>query len=233
MSLLVLMRHGQASFGAARYDALSELGQAQARATGQWMRAQGVQPTSVVHGPRQRQTDTAALLLNESGFNLASEQTLPMHQDPLLDEFAEGEEIFTTAQNFLGRSMLMDGSETARPRHDVLRDYDATCRAWAQGQVVIEGRLSLNDFRSQLRDWLAGQTAAEQPPGQHTLIVTSAGAIAALVCEVMDLPNSSWYSLLRVIRNASLTEVLYSKGQCSLLSFNGVNHLPASLTSSM
>lgn len=233
MSLLVLMRHGQASFGAARYDALSELGQAQARATGQWMHAQGVQPTSVVHGPRQRQTDTAALLLNESGFNLANEKTLSIQQDPLLDEFAEGEEIFTTAQSFLGRSMHTDGSETARPRHDVLRDYDATCRAWAQGQVVIEGRLSLDDFRSQLRKWLAGQAAAEQPSGQHTLVVTSAGSIAALVCEVMGLPNSSWYSLLRVIRNASLTEVLYSKGQCSLLSFNGVNHLPASLTTSM
>ena len=33
MSTLILMRHGQASFGAARYDALSELGQAQARAS--------------------------------------------------------------------------------------------------------------------------------------------------------------------------------------------------------
>ncbi len=227
MSMLVLMRHGQASFGASRYDALSELGQAQARATGQWMRAQGVQPTSIVHGPRQRQADTASLLVAESGFDSRVEQ------HPLLDEFAEGEEIFATAQSFLGRSMLMDGSETARPRHDVLRDYDATCRAWAQGQVVIEDRLSLDDFRSQLRDWLAVQTAAEQPPGRHMLVVTSAGSIAALVCEVMGLPNSSWYSLLRVIRNASLTEVLYSKGQCSLLSFNGVNHLPASLTTSM
>lgn len=233
MSLLVLMRHGQASFGAARYDALSELGQAQARSTGQWMRAQGVQPTAIVHGPRQRQADTAALLLAESGFNLTGEHTLPMQQDPQLDEFAEGEEIFLAAQRFLGRPMHMDHSESARPRLDVLRDYDATCRAWAQGQVSIQGRLSLDEFRGQLRQWLAEQTAAEQPPGQHTLVVTSAGSIAALVCEVMGLPNSSWYSLLRVIRNASLTEVLYSKGQCSLLSFNGVNHLPNDLNTSM
>lgn len=224
MSTLVLMRHGQASFGAARYDALSELGQAQARATGQWMRDQGTHPNAVLHGPRQRQAGTASLLLNESGFDI------PSHQHTALDEFAEGEEIFSAAEQLLGRSMALD---QGRSRLDVLRDYDATCRAWAHGEVSIPGRNSLGAFRAQLRDWLTAHTQAQQTAGQIEVVVTSAGSIAALVCEVMGLPDSSWYNLLRVIRNASLTEVLYSKGQVSLLSFNGVNHLPTHLNTSM
>jgi len=224
MSTLILMRHGQASFGAARYDALSELGQSQARATGLWLRNHGLQPNVVLHGPRQRQADTAALLLSESGFDISS------HQHTALDEFAEGEEIFSAAEQLLGRSMTLDAG---RSRPDVLRDYDAACRAWANGEVSIPGRLSLKDFRAQLSDWLSAHTRAQQASGQTELVVTSAGSIAALTCEVMGLPDSSWYSLLRVIRNASLTEVLYSKGKVSLLSFNGVNHLPPQLNSSM
>ena len=224
MSTLVLMRHGQASFGAARYDALSEQGQAQARATGQWMRNQGMHPNVVLHGPRQRQADTAALLLKESGYPVFGKQ----HE--ALDEFAEGEEIFSAAEQLLGRSMALD---EGRSRLDVLRDYDATCRAWANGDVRIPGRLSLGEFREQLRDWFISHTQAQHAAGQIEVVVTSAGSIAALVCEVMGLPDANWYSLLRVIRNASLTEVLYSKGKASLLSFNGVNHLPSHLNTSM
>lgn len=224
MSTLVLIRHGQASFGSARYDALSELGQAQARATGRWLGTAGTNPTAVLHGPRQRQVLTTKLLLDESGFEIDA------LQHSALEEFAEGEEIFSAAKSLLGRTMSQDSE---RSRLDVLRDYDTTCRAWGQGEVVIPGRLGIDDFRAQLRDWFNAQTSGEQASGQHTLVVTSAGVIAALVCEVMGLPNSSWYTLLRVIRNASLSEVLYSKGKSSLLSFNGVHHLPGNLTSSM
>lgn len=224
MSTLVLMRHGQASFGAARYDALSELGQAQAHATGQWMRVQGWQPTAVLHGPRQRQADTASLLIKASGFDLSAMEY------SALDEFAEGEEILSAAEQFLGRSMALD---SGRARLEVLRDYDAICRAWGNGDVIIPGRISLNEFRAGLRQWFASQSGSDQPAGQHNVVVTSAGSIAALVCEVMGLPDASWYGLLRVIRNASLTEVLYSKGKVSLLSFNGVNHLPPHLNTSM
>ncbi|WP_138517636.1 histidine phosphatase family protein [Limnobacter alexandrii] len=224
MSTLVLMRHGQASFGAARYDALSEVGQAQARATGQWMKAHGVTPDKVFHGPRQRQAQSASLLLSEAGFNS------PALENPALDEFAEGEEIFNAAEQFLGRSMALNAG---RERIEILRDYDATCRAWGNGELEIPGRLSLVDFRERLGDWLNDCTSGQQASGQTQLVVTSAGSIAALVCEVMNLPNASWYSLLRVIRNASLTEVLYSKGKLSLLSFNGASHLPPHLSTSM
>jgi len=108
MSKLILMRHGQASFGSDRYDCLSELGCVQARATGRWMRGSAIQPSLLVHGPRQRQFETACMLKEQGGFYA------PMQQQAELDEFAEGEEIFKAAELFwadqCGRWMVAPGS---------------------------------------------------------------------------------------------------------------------------
>jgi broad specificity phosphatase PhoE len=218
------MRHGQASFGAEKYDALTRQGEAQARATGMWMRQHGVQPTSLVHGPRQRQTRSALLLLEGGKIDC------PTDRVDALDEFAEGEEIFATAENYFGRSMRESES---RSRRDVLRDYDAVCKAWSMGELTIEDRKSIDGFRAEVRQWFEQLINAPSGSGQHVVAVTSAGVIAAIVCEVMNLPNNKWHDLLRVVRNASLSDVLYSEGRCSLLAFNGVGHLPDALTTSM
>ncbi|WP_334120897.1 histidine phosphatase family protein [Limnobacter sp.] len=223
MSTLVLMRHGQASFGAAKYDALTRQGEAQARATGMWMRQHGIKPTALVHGPRQRQIHSAKLVLEGSRIECSATEINS------LDEFAEGEEIFAAAERYFGRPMW---ESINRSSADVLRDYDATCRAWSLDELEIPGCLSIDEFRTEVRQWF-GQTTAAAGSGQCVLAVTSAGVIAALVCEVMGLPNNKWHSLLRVVRNASLTDILYSKGRSSLLAFNGVGHLPDALTSSM
>lgn len=224
MSKLILMRHGQASFGSDRYDALSELGTLQARATGQWMKAQGTQVDRLVHGPRQRQRDSASLLREESGVS----PCLTQHGG--LDEFAEGEEIFKAAEACLSRPM--DGAEN-RSRLDVLRDYDSTCKAWGLGKIELAGRLSIDDFRIQVRQWFESLSDQPDAAGQQIVAVTSAGVIAAVVCEVLELPNEKWHSLLRVIGNASLTEILFTKERRSLSAFNGMGHLPKDLISSM
>ena len=55
MGTLYLVRHGQASFGAANYDQLSELGERQCRQLGTWLRERGVRFASAVHGSLRRQ----------------------------------------------------------------------------------------------------------------------------------------------------------------------------------
>lgn len=224
MSTLLLMRHGQASFGAAKYDALTRQGEAQARATGMWMRQHGVKPSSLLHGPRKRQSHSALLVLDGGKIEC------PARQVNALDEFAEGEEIFAAAERLFGRPMR---ESEARTRRDVMQDYDGACKAWSLGELQIEGRHSIDEFRQNVRQWFEELIHSPTGAGQQIVAVTSAGVIAALVCEVMELPNYKWHDLLRVIRNASLTDVLFSKGRSSLLAFNGVGHLPDALTTSM
>jgi broad specificity phosphatase PhoE len=59
MGVVLLVRHGQASFGTDDYDVLSETGWEQARLLGAWLAGRGVTPDVVVRGGMRRHRETA------------------------------------------------------------------------------------------------------------------------------------------------------------------------------
>ena len=59
MGLILLVRHGQASWGAADYDQLSPLGEKQGEVLGSWLAKAGVRPTRLVGGTMRRHRQTA------------------------------------------------------------------------------------------------------------------------------------------------------------------------------
>ena len=63
MSLLYLVRHGQASFFAEDYDRLSTLGELQARRLGEFWAARGVRFDATFSGPAVRQQRTAEIIV--------------------------------------------------------------------------------------------------------------------------------------------------------------------------
>ena len=67
MALLFLVRHGQASFGTAHYDRLSDLGRQQSRWLGEYFAERGLRFKRVVAGTLQRQQDTASEILTGMG----------------------------------------------------------------------------------------------------------------------------------------------------------------------
>ncbi|MGT2494736.1 phosphoglycerate mutase family protein [Cupriavidus basilensis] len=67
MATLFLVRHGQASFGAANYDCLSDTGRQQARWLGEYFRERGIAFKRVVAGSLVRQQDTAMEILAGMG----------------------------------------------------------------------------------------------------------------------------------------------------------------------
>lgn len=75
MGELYLIRHGQASFGEQVYDRLSDLGIAQSRRLGEWLREQDIRFDAAYAGERERQQHTARLALDEAG------QPLEVHVD--------------------------------------------------------------------------------------------------------------------------------------------------------
>jgi broad specificity phosphatase PhoE len=223
MSLLVLMRHGQAQFGAAHYDALSELGERQAVATGSYFVRSGSAFDQVQIGPKRRHAATAAGVLRELAGAPAPITV------PLLDEFAEADEILHAAEPLCG---LSPGEMSTLPRVEQLRHYDATIAAWMEGRVHLERRPTATAFRAQVAGWLR-EVVARPVRSQRLLVVTSAGVIAAAVGEVLELPVERMSQFTRVLRNASLSEIAFSAGRVSLMSFNSATHLPPALASSM
>ena len=81
MSLL-LVRHGQASYGAADYDNLSERGQLQSRRLGEWLARGGHTFKAVVVGGMRRHRQTADAVLSGAGWDLGDPVT-----DPGWDEY--------------------------------------------------------------------------------------------------------------------------------------------------
>src|SRR5215212_5206975 len=59
MSVVLLVRHGQASWGAEDYDELSPLGEQQSRVLGAALAARGVRPDVVLRGAMKRHRQTA------------------------------------------------------------------------------------------------------------------------------------------------------------------------------
>lgn len=225
MSILILMRHGQALFGADSYDALSDVGRKQASATGAWLRQRDQHFSAVWHGPRRRQADTATEVMGMEAMAAGPVMT------PGLDEFGEGEEVLAAAAALFGRSM--SGPE-APSRREQLRCYNRAIAEWSRGAVEIPGRQDFLSFRAAVRGWLHDRIHdGVSPSGRCELAVTSAGVISAALCEVLDLPDSQWHPLMQVIQNASVTELAFSGGRCGLRSFNSVGHLPQALLSAI
>lgn len=220
MSQLTLLRHGQAAFGASDYDQLSSLGQLQAQATGEFFYQRGTTFDRVWIGPRRRHRFTAQLALAEIG------GAIPVIDDGL-DEFAEGSQLLAGAEQRTGMRVLSDASVPAATR---LRLYAEEIRLWADGSIVVDGVAPAAQFRATVADWLRRATA-DRAPGQKVLAVTSAGVIAAVLCEVAGLPDSALAHFIGVIGNASLTGVVFSGKGAGLTYFNGTGHLAGDLLS--
>ena len=71
MGAIYLIRHGQASFGAANYDQLSDLGHQQSRALGEALKPRITRVDGVVTGTLQRHQATAASCQEAMGLSLA------------------------------------------------------------------------------------------------------------------------------------------------------------------
>ena len=78
---LVLLRHGQASFGAIDYDILSDVGRRQAVRLGEALKGRIPRVDALVSGTLRRQRDTASVCLEAMGL------AAPLDEDPAWNEF--------------------------------------------------------------------------------------------------------------------------------------------------
>lgn len=226
MGSLLLVRHGQASFGGNYYDVLSDIGERQALATGQWLRDRGSDFDRIMSGPRRRQIETAEIIRSAALFKSESLETVAG-----LDEFGEGEEILNVAEQLFGLQLI--GTNSSVPRKEVLRLYSKAYLAWFHGEVNLKGRDSFPKFREKVSHWLRQQIEQSRISGQKSLAITSAGVISAVVCEVFGLPDKHWPNLIGVVDNASMTEILYSGSRMGIRHFNSTAHLSEELLSAI
>ena len=84
MSIISLIRHGQASFGSANYDRLSEKGQQQVYELANYWLSLGETFDAVYSGSLERQRHTAQIVIDT--FAQQGQSIGPLEQIPGLDE---------------------------------------------------------------------------------------------------------------------------------------------------
>jgi len=212
MGTLTLVRHGQASFGAADYDQLSDLGVRQCRELGGWFRERGLAFEAVLCGTLRRHEQSLTAIAEGHG-------DLPAALAwPGLNEY-DGEALVRAVHPALPPSDDVSSPEATRAHFRLLRQGLA---AWIAGRTVPAGMPSWPDF-------VAGITAAldhvRQQHRGHVLLVSSGGPIATAVSQVLGAPPETMIELNMRIRNSSLTEFAFSPKRHMLLSFNHLPHL--------
>lgn len=210
MGTLYLVRHGQASFGAADYDRLSELGHRQSRRLGEHFRARGLGFATVVTGTLRRHRETLAGIAEGLG------GTAPALEWPGLNEY-DSEAVVRAVHP--GELPSADTPDGFRQHFRILRDGLA---AWMASRAQPKGMPSFADFAAGVRGAL--DHVRENATGD-ALIVSSGGPISVAVAHVLRLDADATIELNLRIRNSAVTEFAFTPKGHRLVSFNGIPHL--------
>ncbi len=214
MGTLYLVRHGQASFGAADYDQLSPLGRRQCHALGGYLASRGLRFDAVLRGSLRRHVQSLAALTEGHG-------DLPEALEwPGLNEYDSAALIHAFHPGPLPPHDTADGY---RQHFRILRD---ALLAWMAGSIHPPGM-------PRYADWVAGIVAAldhvrsysHNHGSGNVLIVSSGGPIATAVAHVLGAPPATSIELNLRIRNSALTEMAFTPKRHSLLVFNHLPHL--------
>jgi broad specificity phosphatase PhoE len=209
MSKILLVRHGQASWGAADYDQLSDLGSEQARILGAALAAQDVIPDVLISGAMKRHRQTAVGVCEGAGWDLEVTtddgwnefdhlQVLARHPKP------EGVDINTDPRAF----QTWFEAATLRWTGGAHDDYD-------EPFVHFSGRVSAALDRA---------IGVLEPQGT-AVVFTSGGPVAWAAATRLDGDAHLWLRLNQVAINAAVTSFVVGSRGATLLAFNEHTHL--------
>ena len=209
MGVVILVRHGQASFGAADYDVLSEVGWEQGRRLGRWLRERQVEPTAMVRGSMRRHRETC----EAAGWGAAE-------TDPGWDEF----------DHLAVVAAYPDHPEGELDNREFQRVFELATTRWYAGEHDADYAEPWSAFRGRVTAALEkAQQAAG--PGGTAVVVTSGGPIAAACAALVD-PDADdatfgrlWSRFNTTIVNSSFTRLVVGSTGARLLTFNEHPHL--------
>ena len=220
MGTLYLVRHGQASLGAADYDQLSALGRQQALRLGQYWHARDLHFGAVLTGTLRRHTQTfEGIAEGLQGAALPA----PLHlRLPGLNEYDS--QALLRSLHTEQPLPVPDTPERYRQHFRLLCDALAQ---WMAGVTSPQGMPSWQEFSDGVHGALERVRREHAGPEQNVLLVSSGGPIATAVGQVLGTAPEVTIALNMRIRNSAVTEFSTSPKRLMLQTFNGLAHLDA------
>jgi broad specificity phosphatase PhoE len=212
MGVILLVRHGQASWGAEDYDQLSGRGTEQAGLVGRCLAERGVRPTVLVSGAMRRHVQTTSAMRESAGWDA----------EAVVDD---GWNEFDHVQ-MLEVHGPPDGAEPGAQlsRQEFNAWFDAATVRWTSGEHDSEYDEPFAAFTERVQSALR-RTAGRLGSGDVAVVSTSGGPISWVAATLLGGGTDTWGRLNPVMVNASLTKVVVGSRGTSLVSFNEHGHL--------
>ena len=207
MQEILLVRHGQASYGAADYDNLSELGQQQSFWLGAHLQQLGFMPSLSVDGTLKRHVQTLDQVAKSlpitarthdkafSEINISAIFTAYRHKYDNLPAFEQDKKLLNAALRLV-------------------------LTAWFEARIET-GDETWKGYISRINQGLARL----ENQGKNILLITSGGAIAAAVGAALNLDAAAQVAIFTKLHNSSVTKLIRTKTGLELHSLNNVAHL--------
>jgi broad specificity phosphatase PhoE len=200
---LLVIRHGQASFGQDDYDILSDLGHRQSEAIGTLLREAGWEPDRLITGTLRRQKETLASM----GFEAAPEEHPGFNEydfhDLLMARFAgEVPDLVKGDRKTHFRAL----------RETVFEWQDAAFDGAAETYAEFAARVA------------AARAFACDTEARRVLVVSSGGVIGQLTATALGADKRHMMELNLQIKNTALTRFMFKGPRFSLHEFNATPH---------
>ncbi len=227
MGILVLIRHGQASFLADDYDQLSELGMEQSRRLGLHWKSTGTDYDRIYAGPARRHAQTCELVAEAAGSSRTGVERLDEFDEYNAFGLLKAVAPDLVSEDPIARALHDDYAGQHEPRLKARafeRLFQHVTRRWAAGEIEAEGIEPWGEFCSLVARGIDKVVRASDA-GSRVAVFTSGGPIAAAARLALDLSPVKTLELSWSSYNSSYSEFLFSADRFSLLSFNQYPHL--------
>ena len=233
MAAIYLIRHGQASFGSADYDKLSDKGHQQALMLGKYWRFRK-SPGKLYCGDLLRHNQTHAGFIQ--GLNAAA---MPVISHSGFNEFDHIDILnnyHANWQDFAKISQEINQQSTANKSFQI--EFSQAMSRWVFGNKNEEYQESWPTFKARciraLQDVISqelqfrqqGNNPVNEPEKSNDILIfTSAGTISVLVQHILKLSDQQTLAVNQQIRNTSVTKLLFSEEKLSVDYLNNYSHL--------
>jgi len=211
MSKLLLIRHGQASFGKKDYDKLSDLGLQQATWLGHYLNECDLKPSRIITGNLTRHKQTAASICK--GLKLDCE----------IEEHLGWNEFDFQAIVYAFLQMHPELTPTTNHPKSFFSLLKKAMTAWSKNELNNSLPESWSDFEQRVNE--AMLFSKRTMPDNPTLVISSGGAISMALKNLLRLDNAAMIDLNLQTRNTSVSEIYFNHSHDQLCSFNTTPHL--------
>ncbi len=203
MAELLVVRHGQASFGADNYDVLSDLGHQQSRVVGALLREMDWQPDRLLTGTLNRQKDTLASM----GFDQ------PPEEHAGFNEYDFADLLNARFKGKVPNLVKADRKTHFRTLRDTVFDWqDAAFDGASETYAAFSARVE------------AARRFATDTTARRVLVVSSGGVIGQMTAMALGAPDRQMMHLNLQIKNTAMTRFMFSGPSFSVHEFNVTPH---------